>query len=231
MNESFQNYNHQNFDPNTLANQTATVIMFCVITDVSRSIASYVVAMNTAARDVLIGALKNCHRKNDIVIKNIAFNEDVVHKSGFLPILNVADDYLDVAPSGHATSLYEAVLQGLQHSIKYRQDLEDQGIEVRTNIFISTDGEDNNSASDVPGKIKKILEGLRKNEAWASSFTINMLGVGQEANFRESCIEMGLDPDKCLIETSTSAHDIRKQLGVVSQSVSSSSGGGATVNF
>lgn len=230
MQEGFQNFNQQNFDPNSLANQTSTVIMFCVISDNSISVQSYSTAMNTAARDVFIQELKNCHRKSDIVVKNIVFGSDVQHKSGFLPILNVPDDYFDIDPVGRSTSLYQAVLEGLEHSMKYRADLEDQGIEVRTSVFISTDGEDNSSPAGATGKIKAIVQSLRSNEAWAGSFTINMLGVGNAANFRQSCINMGLDPDKCLVEVSTSAGDIRKQLGVVSQSVSSSSAG-STVNF
>lgn len=222
MNEGFHNYNSQNFDPNSLANQTATVIMFCVITDKSPSIESYATGMNTAAQEVFINELKNCHRKNDIVVKNIAFNENVDHKSGYLPILNVKDDYFDVAPSGRRTSLYQAVLEGFEGAMSYRADLEAQGIEVRTNIFISTDGEDNNSPADAADKVKALIENLRKNEAWASTFTVNMLGVGNAANFRQSCIDMGLDPDKVLVQTSDSAHEIRKHMGVVSQSVSSS---------
>lgn len=231
MNEGFVNYNHQNFDPNTLANQTATVIMFIAISDVSPSIESYADSMNAAAREVFIHELKNCHRKNDIVVKNITFNEDVTHKSGFIPILNVGDDYFDVRPTGNATALYQAVLEGFESAMSYRKDLEAQGIEVRTNIFINTDGEDNRSPFSAD-KVKKLVEELRRNEAWANSFTVIMLGVGNAANFRQSCINMGLDPDKCLVKSSDSAEEIRKHMGVVSQSVSSSSGSGSTVvNF
>lgn len=68
------------------------------------------------------------------------------------------------------------------------------------------------------------------NEAWANSFTINMLGVGTDTNFRAACIEMGLDPDKCLSTVGTTAGEIRQKMGVVSQSVSSSTGS-TTVSF
>lgn len=232
MNEGFQNFNNgQNFDPNSLANMTSTAIMFLVVNDVSPSIRSYADSMNTISRDVFMGNLKNSHRKDDIVVKTITFSEKVAHKSGFLPITNLQDDYLDVAPQGSGTALYDAVLQGLEHAIQYRQDLEAQGIEVRTAIFISTDGEDNSSAHDATKKIKKIIEDLRRNEAWASSFTINMLGVGNPSYFQNACDEMGLDHTKCLVTVGNSASEIRKQMGVVSQSVSSSSGNTAVVNF
>ena len=230
--EGFQNFNNsQNFDPNSLANMTSTVIMFIVVNDVSPSISSYENTMNTVARDVFIQDLKNSHRKNDIVVKAITFCEKVEHKSGFMPILSVPDDYFDVHNQGSATALYDAVLAALEHATNYRKDLEDQGIEVRTAIFISTDGEDNSSHYDSAAKIQKMVEDLRRNEAWASSFTINMLGVGKASYFENACREMGLDHTKCLVTVGNSAGEIRKQMGVVSQSVSSSSSTSAAVNF
>lgn len=50
-----------------------------------------------------------------------------------------------------------------------------------------------------------------------------MLGVGKESIFRAACLEMGLDPDKCLSTVGTTAKEIRAKMGVVSQSVSNSS--------
>lgn len=230
--EGFQNFNNsQNFDPNSLASMTSTVIMFIVVNDVSPSIHSYEDTMNTVARDVFIQDLKNSHRKNDIVVKAITFCEKVEHKSGFMPILNVPDDYFDVKNQGRGTALYDAVSQALEHAISYRKDLEDQGIEVRTAIFISTDGEDNASDRSSLTKIKTMVEELRRNEAWANSFTINMLGVGNPSYFEDACDQMTLDHKKCLVTVGNSAGEIRKQMGVVSQSVSSSSGTAATVNF
>jgi hypothetical protein len=229
--EGFQNMNNsQNFDPNSLANLTSTVIMFIVINDVSPSIRSYESTMNTVAREVFISDLKSSHRKDEIVVKALTFSEKVSHVSGFMPILNVQDDYFDVHNQGSGTALYDAVLQGLQAAIAYRQDLEEQGIEVRTALFISTDGEDNSSDYNAAGNIKKLIEDLRRNEAWAGSFTINMLGVGNPSFFEKACDEMGLDHTKCLVTVGNSASEIRKQMGVVSQSVSSGAGG-PTVNF
>ena len=229
--EGFQNLNSsQNFDPNSLANMTSTVIMFIAVNDVSPSIRSYATTMNTVAREVFINDLKNSHRKDEIMVKAITFCEKVEHKSGFMPILNVQDDYFDVEPIGGGTALYQAVKEALVHAIAYRKDLEEQGIEVRTALFISTDGEDNSSPIGAADDIKLMIEDLRRNEAWASSFTINMLGVGNPRYFEDACDEMGLDHTKCLVTVGNSASEIRKQMGVVSQSVSSGAGG-PTVNF
>jgi uncharacterized protein YegL len=221
--EGFQNFNTTNFDPNTLANQTSSAIMFIAVLDVSPSIYSFEDSMNTVLEDVFMKELKNSHRKDDIVIKAMTFCETVEHKSGFMPILNLDDDYLKIRNTGRGTALYQAVYEALKHAMEYRTDLEDQGIDCRTNICIVTDGRDNESGSDVPKKIKQLIQDLRANEAWASTFTITMIGVGQASYFEEACVEMGLDPKKVLTTIGTSASEIRKTMGVVSQSVSSSS--------
>lgn len=149
-----------------------------------------------------------------------------------MPLVTVPDDYLDIHPEGQSTSLYQAVFESLEAAMSYRKDLESQGIDVRCNICIITDGEDNeDSGGRYAQKVKDLVEGLRSNEAWINSFTITMIGVGNASSFRASCVEMGLDPDKCLSTIGTSAHEIRKQMGVVSQSVSASSAAGAGVQF
>lgn len=225
--ENFQNFN-TNFDPNTLANQTSDVIQFVVVLDKSGSVDSFKDVMNTALRDVFMVELKNSHRKNDIVVKCIEFNNKVEHKSGFMPILNLPDDYLELKNPSGTTALYDAVLEALQHVQQYRDDLEDQGINVRTCVFICTDGEDNASNIKSASEIRTIVDNLRKKEV--GSFNINVLGVGTESMFRQSCIEMGLDPDKCLSTVGATAKEIRQQMGVVSQSVSSSTSN-TTITF
>lgn len=219
--EGFQNFNTVNFSPLTLANNTQSVILVALILDVSPSISSYAQQMNAAAREVFLQELRTCHRKDDILVKCITFCEDVEHKSGFAPVTTVPDSYFDVNPTGRATALYRAVKEGLEHTINYRKDLEAQGIDVRSCVYIITDGEDNSSPSDAK-EIAKIVEDMRHKEEWTSTFTINMLGVGDDANFRGACTKMGLNPDKCLDQISDSAHEIRKHMGVVSQSISSS---------
>lgn len=224
--ETFQSFN-QNFDPASLANQTSSVIQFVVVLDKSGSVSSFKTDINNALSEVFMKELKNSHRKDDIVIKCIEFNEKVEHKSGFMPILSLTDDYLELVRPDGMTALYQAVLEAFEHVESYRKDLEDQGVDVRTCIFICTDGEDNSSPIDAANKVKQKVEELRKNESWLGSFSINMLGVGKASTFEEACRDMGLDPSKCLSTVSNNAQEIRKQMGVVSQSVSSSSAASA----
>lgn len=220
---SFQNFSTGNFDPNQIVQQTSAVIQFVVVLDVSPSIHLMQDSMNKSLEDLFMQELKNCHRKDDIMVKCILFSDTVTHKSGFQPILNLPNNYLEVKAQGSGTALYDATLAGMSEAIAYREDLELQGIDVRTAIFICTDGEDNRSKPNSAGEVVKLVEGLRSNEAWINSFSITMLGVGQEVHFKAACKKMGLDPDKCLVTISDSAEEIRKAFGVVSQSISSGS--------
>lgn len=220
QNTPFINYN-SNFDPAQIATATSMVIQFVVIIDISPSIHDYVDEMNKALRDLFMLEFKESHRKNDILIKCITFCEKVEDKSGFLPIVNLQDDYLSVAPTGRGTALFDAVNSGLKQAISYREDLEDQGIDVRTSIFIITDGADNASKRESSKEISETLDLLRKNEGWANSFTVTMLGIGNSVVFENACDTMGLSR-KALVTTQDTAKDMRKIIGVVSQSVSSS---------
>lgn len=234
MSEGYDSLGTVDFDPEDLANQTSSVIMFLVLIDCSSSVYNYVDSMNKTMEEVFMQELKKSHRANDIVVKCILFDSAVNHKSGFRPITALEDDYLKAHASG-MTLLYAAVNDGLDSAIKYRQDLELQGVDIRTNVFIVTDGDDTGGRfgdADMvkAGLVKDKIETLRRNEAWSTSFTFTMLGVGRAADFKKSCVNMGLDPDKVLVNVSNSAEEIRKAMGVVSQSVSSSTGS-ATVTF
>jgi uncharacterized protein YegL len=229
--EGFQNFNSTNFDPNQLAQQTSAVIMIAVVLDKSPSISNYVVEMNNAMRDVFMQELKNSHRASDIVIQCTEFNENVTFKSGFQPIENLHDDYLSVKASGSGTALYSAVNQTFQNISAYRTDLELQGIDVKTNVFIITDGEDNSSNFGEDKVIKTFIDNLKRNEAWANTFTFTMYGVGISTSFTQSCSDMGLDPTKVLTTIGADAKSIRNMMGVMSQSASSSSKNTSGVTF
>lgn len=238
--EGFQNFNVGNFDPNTLANQTSDVIQFLNIVDKSGSVDKFLPTFNTVLTEVFMNEYQTCHRKNDIVVKSIEFNNVVEHKSGFMPVLSLPSDYFEIKNADRTTALYDAVHQGLEHVLQYRDDLEDQGVNVRSSVFVATDGCDNASNFDSARKIRELIERLRKEEK--SNFTITVLGVGVRSEFEAACVEMGLNPAICLMtvdalsanptpaELEKFRKELRSKMGVVSQSVSSSSSS-TTVNF
>lgn len=230
MTEGFVNYNNANYDPNQIAQQTSSVILNVVILDTSASISSFKDIMNQTTNEVFMQELKNSHRKDDIMIQGIEFDKDVRFKSGFQPITSLDDKYLEITNLGPATALYAALLQGLKSTISYREDLEAQGIDVRTNIFLLTDGSDNQSTRQDLTELNQLITSLKTREEWIASFTISMFGVGDAGTFTQSCKDMGLDPTKCLSTVGTTAKEIREMMGVVSKSASSSNAA-VTVSF
>lgn len=221
MTEGYDAFDSGNFDPDDILNSTSSVTLFTIVFDRSGSVSSFLKEMNDAMRELFMNVFKNSHKAQEIMIKLITFDDQVEHKSGFRPILSLPDDYLLVPNTGGTTALYQATLEAFEHMEQYRKDLEDQGADVRSNIFIITDGGDNASPYAAP-KVKAHVNALRRNEAWINSFTVTVLGVGSRSEFEGACIEMGLDHTKCLVTTGTAAKDIRNVMGIVSQSVSSS---------
>lgn len=82
--------------------------------------------------------------------------------------------------------------------------------------------EDNYSDPKELTELKGLVDSLRSNESWANTFSINMYGVGHESIFKQACLDMGLDPTKCLATLGTDPKEIRNMMGIVSKSSSSS---------
>ena len=221
--EGYQSF-QQNYDPNLVANDTTDVILFLEIKDKSGSTSLFADEMNIASRELFINELGKSHRKNEIMVKQITFDDVVKHKSGFQKITDVSQDYFDVTPNG-LTALYAAVNQGFKHIAAYREDLEKQGVNCKCCVFIVTDGDDNKSTLADQHECKAFVDALRLNEMWANSFNITVMGVNKQLEpvFRQACVNMGLNPDVCLVTVDADPKEIRKVIGVVSQSVSSSS--------
>lgn len=238
--EGYQNF-AQNYDPNLVANDTASVIQFVVVRDISGSTQPFNAILNRISEELFLKELKKSHRKDEIFVKAINFDDKIVHVSGFQPILNLLDNYFDAQANG-MTALYKAVSEAFTHVAKYREDLELQGVAVKTCIFILTDGEDNASSALNSAACRNFVSSLRTNEKWVNSFNISVLGVGNKSIFESACVAMGLNPATCLMtidalspnptqqEMDDFVKKLRAQIGVVSASISNSSTN-LTVNF
>lgn len=222
MTEGYDAFDSGNFDPDDILNSTTSVTLFEIVFDRSGSVSSFLKSMNDAMKELFMVTFKGGHKAAEIMVKLITFDNVVEHKSGFRPITSLPDDYLHVPNTGDTTALYQATLEAFEHMDQYRAALEAQGASVRSNIFIITDGVDNASGDDVADKVKAHVERIRQHE-WVNTYTVTVLGVGNRSQFEAACTEMGLDHTKCLVTTSTAVSDIRKVIGVVSESVSNSS--------
>lgn len=209
--------NFNNFDPDSIqVEETINAVFVC---DVSPSVSAYINDLNNAFND-FIQTMQQSHVHDRLFVSIVEFNEKVSVKSGFQPIIGVP--VTTFTPSGRGTALYDAVAAGIKNAIEYRENLENSGINVKTLLFVITDGEDNYSQHGAAKAVKDKLEEIKKDESKAFSFTSILFGVGNQADFEYAQKEMGID---LLAKVGQTGSEIRKMISFISSSISKSSSG------
>ena len=209
--------NFNNFNPEDI--QVEETINAVFIVDVSPSTQPYIKELNSAFND-FIQTMQQSHVHDRLFVSVIEFDNDVRVRSGFQPIIGVPSTTF--VPHGHGTALYDAVANGIKNAIDYRENLENTGINVKTLIFVITDGEDNSSAHNACSAVKSKLEDIKKNEASAFSFVSVLFGVGNDRSFESAQKDMGIDN---LARVGQTGAEIRKMISFISSSISKSSSG------
>ena len=217
--ETFQTtmgINFTNFDVNNI--QEAETINVVFVIDKSSSTNRFINDLNNTLNEFL-HEFQRSHVASKMLISVIEFNSNIDVVSAFQPISDLKD--FNVQPYG-CTNLYGAVLAGLENAVQYRKDLENNGISVKTLVFIITDGEDNEGVD--PSLVKQKIDEIYQDESNCFSFTVMMFGLGDEANFDEAREKMGIKPEM-LGKLGATAKDLRKMVSFISSSVSSSASG------
>ena len=218
------NLNFNNFDPDQI--QVEETINCVFVVDVSPSIGRYVGDLNNAFND-FVQTMQQSHVHDRLFVSIVEFDENVRVRSGFQPIIGVP--VTNFVPQGSGTALYDAVLAGIKNAVDYRTNLESTGINVKTLIFIITDGEDNSSARRAADSVKAQLADIKSNEANTFSFTTILFGVGNQARFEEAQNNMGIEH---LAKVGDTGKEIKKMISFISSSISkSASGNNPVVNF
>ena len=205
-----------NFDPEDI--QVEETINAVFVVDVSPSIGSYVNDLNAAFND-FVQTMQQSHIHDRLFVSIVDFCERVAVRSGFQPIANVP--VTNFVPQGSGTALYAGTAMGIKNAMEYRTTLEQTGINVKTLIFVITDGQDNSSRTS-PSAIKSTLDSILATEANAFSFTTIMFGVGPERYFKEAKEDMGFQH---LAVVGNTGKEIKKMISFISSSISKSSSG------
>lgn len=205
------NLNFNNFDPNEI--QVDETINAVFVVDVSPSITTYVNDLNHAFND-FTQTMQKSHVADQLMVSIVEFDENVTVKSGFQPIKQIPQ--MQFQPHGSGTALYDATYQGLDMSIKYRENLEASGVTAKTLLFIITDGGDNSSKKGAKLVQDKLTDILNKEQN-AFSFTTILFGVGDASVFEKAQKDMGIQH---IARVGTSGAEIRKMINFISQSIS-----------
>lgn len=227
MNE-FDNFDlglsFNNFNPDEI--QVEETINCVFVVDVSPSIRRYSSDLNNAFND-FVQTMQQSHVHDRLFVSIVEFDDDVRVRSGFQPIIGVP--VTDFVPQGGGTALYDAVLAGIKNATDYRESLETTGINVKTLVFVITDGEDNSSARGAASKVKSLLDDIKANEANAFSFTTILFGVGNQARFEQAQTSMGIEH---LAKVGDTGKEIKKMISFISSSISkSASGNNPVISF
>lgn len=220
-------YGFDNLDPANI--QSADVINVAIIADTSTSVARYAAEFSKAYNDMK-NDLKTSHVKDQLFWSMTEFNDDITNQTGFQPIGSVQDRQFQC---GGSTALYRTTLTVLKNALNYRRALEDSAINCKTLIFVITDGEDmeGGQGRQAAQEVKTLVEGLLAEERNFGSFTSILCGVGPNRTMFEGAKNaMGFQH---LVVVNDSPDEIRKMIGFISMSISSTAAGQAvsTANF
>lgn len=224
MDLSLTDLSFSNFDPDNI--QVEETINCVFIVDISPSVRGYVNDLNFAFND-FIESFQKSHIHDRMFVSIIEFNDKVFATSGFQPIIGVPK--MSFVPKQGGTALYDAVEVGINNAVKYREDLENNGINVKTLVFVITDGDDNSSEGreKKAAIVKAKLDTIMADERNAFTFTTMMFGVGDSADFTKAKDLMGI---QLLATVGQTGADMKKMINMISSSISQSSSGGNPLN-
>lgn len=203
---------YHNFDPEDI--QTDETVNCVFVVDVSPSVQTYIADLNNAFND-FIAQSQQSHLADQLLVSVIEFNEKSWVKTGFQPVSHVPT--INFTPCGGGTALYDAVFKGLKNALDYRQTLAVSGINTKTLLFVITDGEDNSSSTPAIS-VKNALQAIYADERNTFTFQSILFGVGNAAYFQKAQQDMGIQH---LATVGTSGSEIKRMLGIISRSVSS----------
>lgn len=219
-------YGNNNFDPNSV--DAERIVLLSLVVDCSPSIEPFEMDFTRALQE-FISEEKNSHISEELFVQLVTFSSDVIFETGFHPVSSIDPSSYSIRHRNGLTSGYDAVAKSLNSMIDYGNQL--QGVDVRYNMAIITDG-DFNDGIDTDGRtVRNILQKvISKDVEMKPKWSVFMYGVGQERIFRKAKDNMSLT-DNALLTYGASGKDFKNMLQTVSQSVSKSSSGTAVPTF
>lgn len=145
-----------------------------IICDVTGSVYSFKNELLDAIKTIIKACKKN-DRSENLLLRYVLFNQDVLEVHGFLPVTTInEDDYDQLNPMG-MTALYDAVFSGIGATLKMAETMSSKDFDVNGCVYIITDGDDNASTS-VPSMIKDQNDEAIKGEKIETLTTI-LIGI------------------------------------------------------
>ena len=129
----------------------------------------------------IVGACQKSPRAENLLIRILHFNDDIVEIHGFLNLADIDVNSYDPIRPDSMTALYDASYDAIGATLEYSKRLVDQDFDCNGAVYIVTDGMDNRS-SMTPLSIKEKIEDAMSKEEIESLVTI--LVALQDPNMR-----------------------------------------------
>ena len=139
--------------------------------------------LNKAVNEFVENMSKS-HVKDRLLVSTIVFDAKPEVLTGFQPVTEIEE--FKLTPKHGNTALYGAVRLGLDKAIDYRNSLLKTGVKAKTILFVVTDGENNASPQSDAEYVKVKLQELNKEEQNIMTFSSVLLGIGEQANFKQA---------------------------------------------
>jgi uncharacterized protein YegL len=209
-----------------------------ILLDLSGSVAGWERKLEECVK-VIVSACRKSPRSDNLVIRLVAFNTATWEIHGFVELKNInLNDYDNKFDAEGGTALLDALLNGVESTGDYAEELAAKRMICNAVLFAITDGDENSSTiatincrnpADAQKKIAKALETVRGKEVLESIKTI-LIGIadpktseGQHLERLLTAIKTNGNIDEMVMIGDMSKGTLAKLAGFVSKSVSSSS--------
>lgn len=203
--------------------QASEFTLASVVVDVSSSVSSFRNPIEDMLETIRESCLKSPRRGN-LMLRVNSFNAYLTEIHGFrlLTSLKAGEYNGAIKPSG-STALYDAVLESLEASRAYADQLATNFMTANAVIYVITDGEENSSTTATVQKIKDTVNELRQKEILEGvQIVLIGLAAGSTSQYLDN-FKNDAALDEYLEVGVATAGKLAKVAGFVSKSISSSS--------
>lgn len=185
-----------------------TILLVDFIIDGSGSMSVFEAEMRDCLQHYK-SSICNSKQSDEMLVSKTIFNEKI-QTGGYVAPEDLNTDY----DTDGVTRLYDAIIERRQRMLDYKEQLENNGTNVRACMIMLSDGEDN-ASNQRAGDARKAIENLHSKE-----IVVAFIAFGQEAFGVAD--QIGVKP-KNVKEVTNDESELRRIIDLVSKSAISAS--------
>ncbi len=195
-----------------------------IVVDTTTSVLGFAAELKQAV-EAVIESLRKSPRADNLLVRLVTFNNNVVEVFGFKTLADIGPDSIpEFRPDG-MTALYDATYEAIGATEQYAQVLYDQDFDTNAAVYVITDGGDNRSRTATAAKVADRVSAIRQAESMESIITM-LIGI----NTGNPAVKMALEGygregkfDQYVDVGDATAGKLAKLAGFISKSISTQS--------